>query len=166
MRRTWLSLGAVHVGVAVLVGWSWWRLAPRVQWLASDGQPIRLEEQTGQVFGADATFAVLCLAAGLALGGLGFTLARRAPRGLLSGLAVGGLLGSLAAWQLGEWLDARRGADSLSEQAARAPDLAELTGPLQLAATQALIVWPLVAVVVVLAALWISGERSEPSPPG
>jgi hypothetical protein len=134
---------AVHTLLAVVVGLSWWALAPQVTYTLLDGQPFVLgETESRSIFDGDAVLMLLCAAAGLAAGGW---LLARGYRGALVPLVlgVGGLAGSVAAWLLAVQL----GPGRLDDLVAAAGEGEVVAGP-ELNAYAVLLVWPILAVAV------------------
>jgi uncharacterized membrane protein YeaQ/YmgE (transglycosylase-associated protein family) len=94
----------VLVGVGVVVGLVWWRLAPTAQ--------VRLEAEGGffvdpdpeTYIASDVWFAVLSLVAGAVAGVLLWRLVHRAAVAGVLGLAVGGTVGALVAAWIGQRL--------------------------------------------------------------
>jgi imidazolonepropionase-like amidohydrolase len=136
-------LGSVLLGV--LVGLLWEQLAPKARWVVQTGGALLNEAEQMDFIAADGWFAVLAAAAGVLCGTLSYLAFRRRATALPIGLAIGGLLGSLIAWRLGRALgpapvDSHRGA----------PTGSTFDGPLDLRAHGVLLIWPIVAVLVVL----------------
>lgn len=151
-------LGLTVGGVALGLLWLW--LAPRVP-LVSDGKAVYLKDSEGeQAIGMDGTFVLLGLAVGLVSGLVVFLLRRRGGVGVVVGLAVGGVLGSLVAWRLGIWLGPTQ------DVVAHAKDVGKdvtFDAPLELAAKGALLAWSLAACAVHLALTAAFGPR-DPAP--
>jgi hypothetical protein len=152
------ALPVAAAGVALGLLWLW--LAPTVPYI-SDGENAfpRNTESEGAI-GIDGTFTLLALAAGALSGLLVFLARRQGGVGMVIGLAAGSLLGSLLGWQLGEWLGSEQ------DLAARAREVGRggvFEGPLELAATVALLAWPLAALGthLVLTALFGPREPEE-----
>jgi uncharacterized membrane protein YeaQ/YmgE (transglycosylase-associated protein family) len=107
-RAEAVQLGArvalVMVGVGVVVGLAWWRLAPTAQ--------VRIEAEGGffvdpdpeTYIASDVWFAVLSLVAGAVAGVLLWRLVHRAAVAGVLGLAVGGTVGALVAAWIGQRL--------------------------------------------------------------
>jgi hypothetical protein len=160
-RRLPRDLLLVHLLCALVVGVLWWRLSPELEYTVVEGTPYTLDEvQTGEVVAADGVFALLGLAAGVLCAAV-LLLRRYGGPWLSVGLAVGGLLGSGAAWALGTWLGPGRLADLAG---AAANQEVVVPGP-ELAAYGVLLVWPITAVVVALVAAWLTGPPPRPAPP-
>jgi hypothetical protein len=155
--RTSTALLPHLVGALALAAlWAW--LAPRPTLLVRDGQAVRLEEETLRVFGVDATFALLAMLIGVVVGTVVWSWAADRGWGTLVVLAVGGLAASWVAARLGSWL----GGGSTPESLVTATDLTEVPARLQLRATSALVVWPLMAVTVALVNLWLADPSAPP----
>lgn len=163
-----LRIGAATVLVCLVLGlvmaalWAW--LAPKVP-LVVDGRRVLYGDPEGeQRAGADSVFALLGLGMGLltALGAFLLTRSRGGGIAVAVGLAVGGLLGSLGAC----WLGVRLGPDAnLLAQASRAGDGGHFDADLRLGAQAALLVWPMAAMVLLLALSAAFGKREEDLPP-
>ncbi|MEV7936934.1 hypothetical protein AB0O82_12385 [Kitasatospora sp. NPDC088264] len=163
-----LRLGAGTVLACIVVGlvmaglWVW--LAPKVP-LVVDGDRILYADPEGeQRAGADAVFALIALGAGL-LTALGAFLATRQRGGGIAvalGLVVGGLLGSVGAWRLGRWLGP---SNDLIAEARRVGNGGHFDASIDLGALGALLVWPMAAMVVLLALSAAFGKREEDPPP-
>lgn len=155
-RLAWQAV-LLHVLAAAAVGVGWWRLAPELTYTVIEGRAFLFDEVASRsIFDGDATFVVLGSVAGLVCA-VGLLLAGH--RGVIvpALLAGGGLLGSVAAW----WLAVRLGPGRLDALAAEVGDGEVVAGP-ELSAYSALLVWPIVAVAVVLVVAALS--RPEPSP--
>ncbi|NNG89849.1 hypothetical protein DEH18_08955 [Streptomyces sp. NHF165] len=153
------ALVAVAVTVlGVLLGLLWLWLAPRVP-LYTDGRAVYLKDPEGEEsIGADGTFALLGVVFGVVTGLILFLVRRRGGVGLVAGLAVGGLLGSVLAWRLGVWL----GPETDLVAAARAAGRnATFDAPLKLAAKGVLLAWPFAGLLVHLIATALFGPRDE-----
>jgi hypothetical protein len=86
-----------------------------------------------------------------------FTRHRHLPVTALTGLVAGGVVGSLVAWRLGALL--RPGA--LAPRVEDAADGPQLALPLDLEATGVLLVWPVVAVGIVLVLTALTDDRTR-----
>jgi hypothetical protein len=148
------ALAVGLLGVALGLLWLW--LAPRVPLVAVDGGVFLKDPEGEEAIGADGTFVLLALGFGVVTGTLAFLRSREGGVGLVTGLAVGALLGSVLAWQLGVWL----GPDTDIAAAAKAAGANKtFDGPLKLQAKSALLVWPLLALLVHLALTGLFGKR-------
>ncbi|WP_326690986.1 MULTISPECIES: hypothetical protein [unclassified Streptomyces] len=146
--------------VGVLLGLLWLWLAPRVP-LFTDGKAVYLKDPEGEEsVGADGTFTLLGLAFGLVAGIVVFLCRKKGGVGLVVGLTVGGLLGSLLAWRVGVWLGPET---DLVAAAKAAGKNATFDAPLKLQAKGALLAWPLAAIVVHLVLTGFFGPR-DPDP--
>lgn len=167
--RAELPAAAVVAAVAtvsgVLLGFLWVWLAPRIP-LISDGKAVFLRSSEGeQAIGADGTFALLGLAFGAVAAALVFLLRRAGGVGVVTGLGVGALLGSLVAWRLGMWLG------PTSDVVAHARAVGKgvvFDAPLRLGAKGMLLAFPMAAMAVHLVLTALFGPRdevvSEPEP--
>ncbi|MFG3049808.1 hypothetical protein ACGFZP_02480 [Kitasatospora sp. NPDC048239] len=157
-----ITLVCVLLGLVVAALWVW--LAPKVP-LVVDGNRILYGDPEGeQRAGADSVFALIGLGAGIVTALGAFLLSRRRGGGIAVavGLALGGLLGSVAAWRLGIWMGP---GDDLIAQASKAGNGGHFDAALELGAHGALLVWPMVAMVALLAFSAAFGKREEDPPP-
>ncbi|MEV7779190.1 hypothetical protein [Kitasatospora sp. NPDC088351] len=163
-----LQVGAIMVLVCLLLGlamaglWVW--LAPKVP-LVVDGNRILYGDPEGeQRAGADSVFVLIGLGLGIltALGAFLVTRRRGGGIAVAVGLTVGGLLASLGAWGLGRWLGPSR---DLVAQARKVGDGGHFSADLDLGAYGAVLVWPMAAMVVLLALSAAFGKREEDPPP-
>ncbi|WP_393057057.1 ABC transporter permease [Streptomyces sp. LN549] len=159
LRRAALVAVAVTVaGVALGLLWLW--LAPRVP-LVSDSTAVFLSDSEGEeAIGADGTFALLALAFGAVSAGLVFWFHRKGGIALVVALAVGGVLGSLLAWQLGTRLGPT---DDVVAHAREVGKGVIFDAPLELHAKGALLAWSLAAMAVHLGLTALFGPR-DPEP--
>jgi hypothetical protein len=153
----------VAAAVAVLgagLGPLWLWLAPRVP-LVFDGTAVYLKDSEGEeTVGADGTFVLLALGAGALSGAAVFLARRRGGVGVVIGLAVGALAGSLLAWRLGVWLGPE---EDVAAHARAVGEGRVFDAPLELHAKGALLAWPLAALAVHLALTSLFGPR-DPEP--
>jgi hypothetical protein len=162
-RRLLVDLLVTHALVALVVGTAWWALAPALDYRVFDGRAFSLAETDyTRIFTGDAVFVLLAVAAGLVSVGILLLRGHRGPW-LPVGLAVGGVLGSVAAWGLGVLL----GPGRLDALVAAAEDGAVVTAGPEINAGAVLLVWPIVAVAVEFVAAWVSAPepRSAPASP-
>ncbi len=131
--------------LGALMGVIWERVAPKAHWMVQGGGAVLGELEQTDFVAADGWFAVLGAAAGLLCGTIAFVLFRSRARMLPIGLAAGGILGSLIAWQVGQAL----GPESIDSHRG-APDGSTFDGPLDLRAHGVLLSWPLAALLVLL----------------
>ncbi|BFV59838.1 hypothetical protein KCMC57_up49420 [Kitasatospora sp. CMC57] len=163
-----LRIGALTTlaGVAsgALVGLLWLWLAPRVMLVAGSDAIRYVDPEGEQRAGADGTFALLALGAGALSALAAFLLTRRRGGGIAvaGGLALGGLTGSVLAWQLGIRLGP--GTDVIAN-AKHAGQGVKFSAALELGAHGALLVWPMTAMVVLLALSAAFGKREQDPPP-
>jgi hypothetical protein len=158
-RRLVLEATLLHLAVAVVVGVAWWQVVPTITYVVVDGQPFaRGEAVYGSIFTGDATFTLLGVAAGLLCAA---TLLLRGYRGVrvVLMLAGGGAAGSMLAWLLAVQL----GPGRLDTLVAATADGEVTPGP-ELNAYAALLVWPIVAVAVVLVVAVLSAPERRPAP--
>lgn len=174
-RRVVAETVLISVALGLAVGLVWWLVAPEVSVGVRSGQSVLIAAEARNLFGVDGSFAAVGAVAGLLLGTAMFARHREHPTAVLVGLVLGGVVGSLLAWQVGSAL----GPGPLGERMDGAADGVTLPIPLDLEATGVLLFWPIAAVVamLVLGALTrplqprhrspgeaISpGDRSEPS---
>ncbi|MEV0579611.1 ABC transporter permease [Streptomyces sp. NPDC050392] len=159
LRRAALIAVAVTVaGVALGLLWLW--LAPRVP-LVSDDTAVFLSDSEGEeAIGADGTFVLLALAFGAVSAALVFWFNRRGGIAIVAGLAVGGVLGSVLAWQLGTRLGPT---DDVVAHAREVGKGVIFDAPLELHAKGALLAFSLAAMAVHLGLTAMFGPR-DPEP--
>ncbi|WP_406197655.1 hypothetical protein OH807_12555 [Kitasatospora sp. NBC_01560] len=166
--RPELKAGAVTVLVCLLLGlamaglWAW--LAPKVP-LVVDGNKILYGDPEGeQRAGADSVFVLIGLGMGILTALGAFLLSRRRGGGIAIaiGLAVGGLLASIGAWELGRRLGP---SSDLVAEARRVGNGGHFSADIDLGAYGALLAWPMAAMVVLLALSAAFGKREEDPPP-
>lgn len=156
------ALVATVLGVGLGLLWLW--LAPRVPLVNVDNAVFLKDPEGEEAVGADGTFVLLALGFGAVTGALAFLRSRSGGVGIVVGLAVGALLGSVLAWRLGIWL----GPETDLVAAAKAAGSGKtFDGPLKLQAKSALLVWPLLALMMHLLLTGVFGRRDpEPSETG
>jgi hypothetical protein len=145
LRTATVIAGALTVA-GLPIGLLWSVLAPRTRLLVGDdGRPVLADPESTAFFTADVTFALLTMAVGAIAAIAAYTLVgRKSGTAAVIGLAVGGALGSLVAWQTGRlWgLGAAR-------QAARAARIGDyFSAALTLRATGVLVLGALIGVAV------------------
>ncbi len=155
LREAAVCAVAVAV-VGIVMGLLWLWLAPRVP-LYNNGEVVLFKDPEGEeAIGAEGVFALLGLAFGVVTGLLVFLARRRGGIGLVVGLAVGGLLGSVLAWRVGVWF----GPETDLPAAARAAGKgATFDAPLELHAYGMLLAWPVAATLVHLVTTALFGPR-------
>lgn len=161
-RAAALLAGTVLLGAPVGLLWS--AVAPHYTVVFQDGQPTYpLIESTKAFIGADGSYAVVTLVAGLLTGAAGWWLARRSGPWTVLALAVGGGLAALVAARVGvlpgqheafEALSRKRGAVELF-LGARSGDSTSLRAP------WAAVVWPVAALVTFLVAGLVRPEELD-----
>jgi len=165
--RADLRGSVVLTGVLLLAGLPagvlWWVLAPRATFEVTADGPVALGRPSAELLIADdGVFTLLLAALGLAAGMVAWRLRRRRGVATVLALAVGLVLASLVAWQLGELLGPGPAPAELTDVGAR------VTTPLQLSSPAALAVAPFVAVLVyVVSTLLAAAEdlgRAGPAP--
>ncbi|MFI5676094.1 AAA family ATPase [Streptomyces cellulosae] len=165
LREAAVTLVAVAV-TGALLGALWWWLAPHVP-LVGDvvgkNWVVYLKDTEGeQAVGVDGTFTLLGLAFGFVSALLVFLVRRRGGVPLVVALGIGGLLGSLLAWRLGEWLGPAQDVVAHAKSVGKG---VTFSAPLKLGAKGALLAWPLAALVVHLGLTALFGPR-DPEPQG
>lgn len=97
----WVAVGSVLLGAPAGLLWS--QVAPRfpLRFDAAGSPQLDRVESTGAFIGADATYFLVVLGAGLVCGALGWVLARRWGPGTVLGLALGGALAAYVAARVG-----------------------------------------------------------------
>jgi hypothetical protein len=155
------ALVVLVLGVALGLLWLW--LAPRVPLVRVDEGVFLKDPEGEEAIGADGTFVLLAIGFGVVTGVLAFLRSRAGGIGIIVGLAVGALLGSVLAWQLGVWLGP--GSDLAASAKAAGPHKT-FDGPLKLQAKGVLLVWPFIALATHLALMGVFGHRDpEPAAP-
>lgn len=167
---------AAHAGVAVLViaalavlgagaGFLWHLVAPRAEYVLKDGARAFTESVPTEPIAADGWFALIALAAGVLTGSLAQGVFHRRLLGAVVGLAVGGALAALVAWQVGHWF----GAAEYQEAIRSARDGTKVLAPLDVRAKGVLTLWPLAATLTVFLGMLIEELQrllTRPREPG
>jgi len=156
-RRVTVELVVTSLLLGLVVGVVWRLVAPEVMVEVSDGNTALFPLQARRLFDVDAWFAILGACAGAVLTLVMFTRHRHLPVTALTGLVAGGVFGSLVAWRLGALL----GPGALAPRVEDAADEAQLALPLDLEATGVLLVWPVVAVGIVLVLTALTDDRTR-----
>ncbi len=137
---------AVAAGTALLglvAGWVWAAVAPRAELLViAPGQADLIHVETSAYIGADGTFVLVVLIAGLISGVLGYLLAVR-KHGPLA--MIGVLAGAVAAAYLARWAGEQSGFAAFQHQLATLPVGARMKDQLSLGAGSAMAFWPFAA---------------------
>ncbi|WP_431678061.1 hypothetical protein [Kitasatospora sp. KL5] len=157
-----ITVAGALLGVVLGLLWLW--LAPRVGLVVKGEQLLYADPEGEQRAGADSVFALLGLGAGVVTALAAFLSTRRRGGGIAVavGLALGGLAGSVIAWQLGTRLGPT---SDLVAHARQAGDGGRFSAPLELGAHGALLVWPMTAMVLLLVLSAAFGKREEDPPP-
>lgn len=157
-----LTVAGVLLGVVVGLLWLW--LAPRVMLVATSDAIRYVDPEGEQRAGADGVFALLGLGAGLLSALVAFLLTRQRGGGIAvaAGLGLGGLAGSLVAWQLGVRLGPSTDVIANAKAAGKG---VEFSSAIDLGARGALLVWPMAALVLLLILSAALGKREEDPPP-
>jgi hypothetical protein len=145
--RTGLAVIGGSLIAAVLVGITWWGIAPLPHLVTRSDGVYLAGGETEQAVAADGWFAVCSATAGLVCALVVFARMRRARLGPLLGLALGGLLGAVVAWRLGVAL----GPAGIREAAKGLAPNTHFDGPLKLSAHGVLFAWPLTSTVAYFA---------------
>lgn len=157
--RVVVQIVVVSVVAGVLLGVLWWLLAPDVHGVVVNGG-LGYDSREGQhLFTRDAVFALLSGGFGLLLSVVFVVWHRRNPVAVLVSLAAMGVVGSLIARFVGEFLGPDGSVSGLA-------DGADVLLPLELKSTAALLVWSMVAVVVAAVVALFREDRTPWSPPG
>lgn len=163
LRAAVVIAGALTVA-GLPIGLLWSALAPRTRFVVGDdGRPVIADPESTAFFTADVTFALLTMAVGTIAAITAYTLVgRRSGTAAALGLAAGGALGSLVAWQTGRlW---GLGAARQAAHAARIGDY--FSGALTLRATGVLVLGALIAVAVFgLIEAFIAAPRERANQP-
>ncbi|MFE6052251.1 hypothetical protein ACFQ6N_15975 [Kitasatospora sp. NPDC056446] len=155
-------LACLVAGLVMAALWAW--LAPKVPLVVDGDRILYVDPEGEQRAGADAVFVIIALGAGIVTALGAFLVTRRRGGGIAValGLAVGGLLGSLGAWRIGRWLGP---SNDLIGEARRVGNGGHFDASIDLGALGALLVWPMAAMVVLLALSAAFGKREEDPPP-
>jgi hypothetical protein len=161
--RASLVLAGLLTLTGVAAGLLWWGLAPRATFAVTADGPVPVGRPSPELsFADDGVFTLVLAALGLVAGLVAWRLRRRRGVATVLALAVGTVLASLAAWQLGELLGA---GPSPAELAAVGT---QVVTPLELGSPAALAVAPFLAVLgYVVATLLTAAEdldRPDPAP--
>jgi hypothetical protein len=153
------AAAAVTVGSVLLgapFGLLWSALAPRVRVGFSAEGPVAPDlESTKAFIGADGSYLLVMVAAGLVCGALAWWLARRSGPWTVAGLAVGGFLAALVAARVGVLPGAHDALVALRHGKAGHPSIDLYLGRLHgdqphLRATWAAVGWPVGALLAFL----------------
>ncbi len=134
------------LGAGLPLGLVWWRVAPLARLVKRDDGVFAVGMSEETAVAADGLFALCAVLVGIVVAVLVAARVRRRLAGL-GGLAVGGVLGSVLAWQVGALL----GPPSIDSSAAAARVGERFDGPLDLSALGVLLAWPMAATVVYVA---------------
>lgn len=162
--RLGLVITVVGAVLGVLLGLLWLWLAPRVMLQVCGGQLCYVDPEGEQRAGADSIFALLGLGLGALTALVAFLLTRRRGGGIAVavGLAAGGVVGSLIGWRLGRALGPTR---ALIAHAEHVGEGGRFSASIELGSYGALLVWPITAMVVLLALSAAFGKREPDLPP-
>ncbi|MFC1416861.1 hypothetical protein [Streptacidiphilus cavernicola] len=158
-----LIAGSALLGLLMGVCWHW--LAPKVP-MHADSSAVYLNDPEGeQAIGADGTFALLGAGFGLVSALVAYLLTRRRQGGVgvAVGLAGGGLLGSYLAWGGGQ--SAKAYQNAVLKLAKSVPTGHTFHGPLQLTTKAVVLIWPMAALLLLLALVGLFTPRpAAPQP--
>ena len=162
-----VGLALLIIGVCALLGllmgqfWHW--LAPKVP-LHADTSAVYLNDPEGeQAIGADGTFALIGVGFGVVTGAAAYlgTRFRQGGVGVAVGLTGGGLLGAYLAWGGGQ--SAKAYQTAVLKLAKSVPTGHTFYGPLQLTTKAVLLIWPILALLTLLALTGVfSPRRAQP----
>lgn len=151
--RAGLLAAVVSVLVGAPVGLLWAALAPRVDVVIA-GTEVQLAEPGSNAFiAADGAFLVAVALAGVVGGVLAWALGREHGPSVVVGLTAGGVLAAVVAMMVGEQV----GLDQV-EQAVRAGQQGLLELNLRLRAREALVGWPVGALLGYVGASFVGGR--------
>ena len=154
-------LAGVLLLAGVAAGLLWWVLAPRATFEVTADGPVPVGRPSPELLIADdGVYTLLLGGLGLVAGLVAWRLRHRRGVATVLALAVGTVLASLAAWQLGELLGAGPSPAELAAVGTR------VTTPLRLGSPAALAVAPFLAVLayVVSTLLSASDDLDRPDP--
>ena len=151
--RTGLVAAVVTVLVAAPVGLLWAALAPRVDVVVSGDRVDLADSDSAAFIAGDGFFLLAVVLAGVVGGLLAWRLARHPGPGVVLGLTLGGLAAAYVAMQVGEQVgsDAVQAAVDGGRQGA-------LELNLRLRAREALVGWPVGALVAYVGASLLRGR--------
>lgn len=132
------------MGAGLLIGLIWLVFAPRAGAIVKGGEAVPVSAYPEQYAAADALLVVLFAVAGIATAVVATRAFARSEWGILAGIVIGGLLGSVVAAGLGGAL----GWTDPSAQAAGALDGTPVMVSLELRTPSALLIWPFMAALV------------------
>jgi hypothetical protein len=137
--------GAFGLLSGLALGVLWWRLAPRVPLVVRPGESYPQSYQPDGYLGADVSFAILAVIAGVAVT-IGLLAMRREHlvSVLIAGLVAGGL-GSLAMWFVG----GRLGSVDIEGLSATTTADVVVDAPLHVSMPAVLLLWPMTAAALV-----------------
>ncbi|MDA0635197.1 hypothetical protein OUY22_17395 [Nonomuraea sp. MCN248] len=161
MTREVRAFAITVLALAVLglpAGLLWSALSPRPPYQVIERTPTLADPSTQALIAADGWFATVTGALGLACGTLAWFLSRRVQLPVLLGLALGGAAGAFAAF----WAGTTFTVGVVAVEAAAAPGVAFLPGPLTLTAKGVLVSWPLLATGVFGFLEGMHGYRESP----
>ncbi|MGY1679488.1 hypothetical protein [Geodermatophilus sp. SYSU D01176] len=158
-----LVLAGVLLLAGVAAGLLWWALAPRATFEVTADGPVPVGQPPPELLIADdGVYTLLLGGLGLVAGLVAWRLRRRRGVATVLALAVGTVLASLAAWQLGELLGAGPSPAELSATGTR------VVTPLQLGSPAALAVAPFLAVLAYVVSTLLTAaedlDRADPVP--
>ncbi len=156
-----LVLAGVLTLAGIAAGLLWWALAPRATFEVTADGPVPVGHPSAELpIADDGVFTLVLAGLGLVAGLVAWRLRRRRGVATVLALAVGTLLASLAAWQLGELLGAGPSPAELAAVGTR------VITPLELGSPAALAVAPFLAVLgyVVSTLLSTSEDLDRPDP--
>lgn len=145
--------GSLVAGLAV--GVSWWLVAPLAQLESRGGGVFAVGRSPETSIAADGWFAVCAVVAGVLVAIVSGALLPERRLGVLGGLTLGGIGGSLVAWRLGVLL----GPPGVDESVAALGDGARFQGPLDLSALGVLLAWSMASAIAFFAA--VAGVESS-----
>ena len=162
---------AVFLMLGCIAGFLWAALAEPASFMVAGGEAAMGELEAGQEFGVDVVFASIACVCGLAAGSfLGWRYHRIGWPQVLSTVAAATVAGLLA-WKLGVWLGPADPASLLPST----PAGGLLPQRLDVHAPGLLLVWPVSALVGLIASVYVAAKQSgppralpqprEPSPP-
>jgi hypothetical protein len=150
------------VVVGIIAAWLWAQWADPPSYQVLKNSAIMGEEEAGRQFGVDMTFALIGLGFAVPLGFLAGWRWHRVGWPLVVGAAVSAGLAAVIAWQLGAVWGPSDPADvwRTAQPGARVPE------QLAMHAKGLLLVWPIGALVGLIAAILVFSRPSRPRPYG